>query len=132
MSLSLTDLCLMAVAGPAATLSLLGYACAPRRATKSYLGCVIAVCLALAAAWVCWPASSKLPNPLAPSTGDLIGSLLIVSSLALAPAAAVYLCVSGVIASRRILPLALAASVVALPPWLWLSILILHNVMGGL
>ena len=132
MSLSLTGLCLTAVAAPAAISSLLGYACAPRRANKTYLCCVIAVCLALAAAWMYWPDSSKFANPRGPSANALIGSLLIVTSLALTPATAVYLCVSGAVATRRMLPLALAASLVALPPWLWLSIMILHNVMGGL
>ena len=132
MSLSLTSICLLAVTVPAAISSVLGYACTPRRATKTYLCSVIAVCLAVAAAWMYWPDSTKLPNPHGPGTSALIGSVLIVTSLALIPATAVYLCVSGAVAGWRIWPLALAASLVALPPWLWLSVMILHNVMGGL
>ena len=130
MQWSLTGICLMCVAVPATALSALGYACAPRRATKTYLAALIALCLAVAVAWTFWPDPPALPEGAGQTRDALIGWTLILASLALVPATAVYLCVSGAVASRRIVPLALAGSLVALPPWLWLSIMVLHYLIG--
>jgi hypothetical protein len=122
----------MSTAVPAAAMSLLGYACAPRRATKTYLGVVAALSLMAAAAWTYLLYLGNGPTHYEPIGPDFVASLLIFPSLALAPAASVYPCVSGVVAPRWILPMALMASIVALPFWLWICLMVLHYVVGGM
>jgi len=129
---TLADFCIMSAAVPAAATSLLGYACAPRRATKTYLGTVAALSLMASAAWTYYTYLESDPTHYEPIGRDFVASLLIFSSLALAPAASVYPCVSGVVAPRWILPMALMASIIALPFWLWICIMVLHYVVGGM
>ena len=132
MESSLIDFCLISIAVPASAISLLGYACAPRRATKTYLGSVVALCFGAAAASTYQIYLGNGPTHYEPIGPEFVASLLIFPSVVLAPAAAVYPCVSGAVATRRILPMALAASVVALPFWLWIAIMVLHYVVGGM
>jgi len=117
---------------PAATASLLGYACAPRRATKVYLGAAAALSLIAATAWTYIIYLGNGPTHYEPIGPDFVASLLIFPSLAVLPAASVYPCVSGSIKRRWILPIALLASVIALPIWLWICLMVLHYVVGGM
>jgi ABC-type microcin C transport system permease subunit YejE len=132
MVLSLTDICLLSIAVPTSVASLVGHACAPRRATRTYLGSVVVLCFAVAATWTYLIYLGNGPTHYEPIGRDFVASLLIFPSLALAPAASVYPCVSGTVSTRHILPLALAASVVALPVWLCTTLIVLHYFVGGM
>ncbi len=122
----------MSIVTPASAVSLLGHVCAPRRATKTYLGTAVALCLAAAAAWTYLLYLGNGPTHYEPIGPDFVASILIFPSAALVPTALVYPCVSGAVPIRRIVPMALLASIVALPFWLWITAMVLHYVVGGM
>ncbi len=72
------------------------------------------------------------PTHYEPIGPDFVASLLIFPSLGFLPTVSVYPCVSGALPTRRILPLALVASIVGLPFWLWICMMVLHYVVGGM
>jgi hypothetical protein len=125
-------LCLIGVVTPASVVSLLGYVCAPRRATKTYVGTIVALCFAAAVAWTYRIYLGNGPTHYEPIGPDFVASLLIFPSVVLAPTAFVYPCVSGTAPVRQIVPIALVASIVALPFWLWITAMVLHYVVGGM
>jgi p-aminobenzoyl-glutamate transporter AbgT len=129
---ALTYICLIGIAVTTAVTSLVGYACAARRATGTYLGSMAILCSLAVAAFTLLGYLGRGPTHHESVGADFIAALLIVLSLALLPAAVVYSCVSGVVATRRIVPLALASSIVALPVWLCTTFLVLHYVVGGM
>jgi hypothetical protein len=132
MELTLTDISLLAIAVPASVASLLAHACAPRRAKKAYLGMAAALCVAVAVAWTYMLYLGNGPTHYEPIGPDFVASLLIFPSLGLLPTLSVYPCVSGALPTRRILPMALVASIVGLPFWLWICMMVLHYVVGGM
>jgi hypothetical protein len=132
MEWTLLDLCLLGIAMPASTVSLLGHACARRQATKTYVGAVVALCFAAVVAWTYQIYLGNGPTHYEPIGPEFVASLLIFPSMVLGPAALVYPCVSGAAPTRHILPIAFVVSIVALPFWLWIAAMVLHYVVGGM
>jgi hypothetical protein len=123
---------IMSVAIPASVVSIIGHVYAPRRATRRYLGTVSALCFAAVVAWTYSLYLGNGPTHYEPIGPDFVASLIIFPSALLAPTVFVYPCVSGTVPIRRIVPIALLASIVALPFWLYICVMVLHYVVGGM
>ena len=71
---SLTVFCLISIAVPASAISLLGYVCAPRRATKTYLGTLVSLCFGAAAAYTYQIYLGNGPTHYEPIGPEFVGS----------------------------------------------------------
>lgn len=105
----------LVVAASAAVHSALAYACAPRRAVRSYLAAVAAYWILATVAYLRASGPPNAATFLSQNLDSILTGAAAMMAVAGVPAIALYFCVSGAVARRWIAIYAIGLSVASIP-----------------